>query len=93
MKIENIEKPLSPHGLKYLADVPSIADIDLEGSRITDRSLVYLSQKKSLRALVVDGTNNTITDVGMFYISKLTSLEEVINSISLYTRLFYTELF
>lgn len=63
-------------GLKSLTSAVSLT-MDLEESRLTDQSLMYISHLRALRSLVVDGYNNNITDIGVFYISKLTILESL----------------
>lgn len=58
--------------LKYLESIPSLKDLNLEGTSITDIGLGYLALCPNIERLNLTGTK--ITNEGMHHLSKITNL-------------------
>ena len=64
-------------GLMHLANVPSLVYLELVGPVYGDNALRYLKNVKSLRRLMLFGSDFQLSDAGLAHLSHLDNLEEL----------------
>ncbi|UCD50849.1 MAG: hypothetical protein JSW27_25405 [Phycisphaerales bacterium] len=66
--------PVTDEGIRYLSQMPSLRKLHVDSPLISDRSLEYLGQIKTLEYLTLPQDQHGITDVGLVHLSQLANL-------------------
>ena len=72
-KVQFIDPKLTDAGLKELAGLKSLRDLNLSNTRVTDAGMKEVARFKNLRVLYLDKT--AVTDLGLKELASLKSLE------------------
>jgi Leucine-rich repeat (LRR) protein len=83
---------VSDGGIAHLSKMPLLKRLNIDGSHITDKSMAYLEEVKSLEWLDLPQRDQRITDVGLACLGELSNLRKLhINKSSLVNHEYYTD--
>lgn len=83
---------ISDEGIAHLSKMPSLKRLNIDGSHITDKSMAYLKEVKSLEWLDLPQRDQRITDVGLACLGELSNLRKLhISKSSLVNQEYYTD--